>query len=403
MSAQPVTVETDSGGENPPIRAGAFRELMLPPPNINTAAAHTIAAEFNRLVDGNDIVLECGKDAVTVRAKRADIKQLRALADDVASRHKLPSDNFLTAAVDAIAAIGGYATRQGKREFTGYNRERKVKNRADKEQRRGKRSVNRNTPAQPGRELPEQFRNQIICADSETFLRQLPDNCVDIVFTSPPYNFGLDYGNGGNRDAQKWRDYFQQLFRVFDECIRVVKHGGRIVVNVQPLYSDYVPSHHIISRHFLQRGMIWKGEILWEKNNYNCKYTSWGSWKSPSAPYLKYSWEFVEVFCKGAIKKPGLPENADINGDDFKKWVYGKWSIAPERGNKHGHPAMFPEELARRVLQLFSFRGDTVLDPFNGAGTTTLVARQTGRNFLGVDISPEYCQTAQQRLAGELL
>ena len=111
--------------------------------------------------------------------------------------------------------------------------------------------------------------------------------------------------------------------------------------------------------------MIWKGEILWEKNNYNCKYTAWGSWKSPSSPYLKYTWEFVEVFCKGSLKKEGSAENADIHGDDFKKWVYARWSIAPERRMKEfGHPAVFPEELARRVIQLFSFRGDVVLDPF---------------------------------------
>ncbi len=255
------------------------------------------------------------------------------------------------------------------------------------------------TRARGGCELPEEYRNKIVCADSEIFLRELPNECIDIVFTSPPYNFGLDYG--GARDDKNWREYFRKLFRILDECVRVVKDGGRVVVNVQPLFSDYVPSHHIISRHLLRRGMIWKGEILWEKNNYNCKYTSWGSWKSPSAPYLKYSWEFVEVFCKGGIKKPGLRENADISGEDFKKWVYGKWAIAPERASKHGHPAMFPEELARRVLLLFSFRGDAVLDPFNGAGTTTLVARRTGRDYLGVEISSQYCQTAESRLAAE--
>ncbi|MDA7982967.1 MAG: site-specific DNA-methyltransferase, partial [Alphaproteobacteria bacterium] len=149
---------------------------------------------------------------------------------------------------------------------------------------------------------------------------------------------------------------------------------------------------------------IWKGEILWEKNNYNCKYTAWGSWKSPSNPYLKYSWEFIEVFCKGSLKKQGASENADISGDDFKKWVYGKWSIAPERNmSKYGHPAMFPESLAQRVLQMFSFKGDLVLDPFVGCGTTSLVAKRTGRRWLGVDISPEYCRKTEERLAQELV
>ena len=145
--------------------------------------------------------------------------------------------------------------------------------------------------------------------------------------------------------------------------------------------------------------MIWKGEILWEKNNYNCKYCSWGSWKSPSSPYLKYTWEFIEIFCKGDLKKTGNKENIDITGDEFKQWVLAKWSIAPERKMKeYGHPAMFPEELVNRCLKLFSYQNDIVLDPFNGAGTTTYVAAKINRHYLGIDISQEYCNTAINRL-----
>ncbi len=281
---------------------------------------------------------------------------------------------------------------------TDLNRERKVQNRKRKEQVRGK-SYYANGKGFDDENvyLPDSFQNCIVCGDSEQVLKDLPDNCIDLVFTSPPYNFGLDYE--ANNDAEQWAAYFRKLFGVLDECIRVLKHGGRIAINVQPLYSDYVPSHHIISGHMMKRSMIWKGEILWEKNNYNCKYTAWGSWKSPSSPYLKYSWEFIEVFCKGTLKKAGLKADADISGDDFKKWVYGKWSIAPERKMKeYDHPAMFPEELARRVLQLFSFAGDTILDPFAGVGTTCLVAKKTGRSYLGIDTSDSYCNMARQRI-----
>ena len=120
--------------------------------------------------------------------------------------------------------------------------------------------------------------------------------------------------------------------------VSVVKYSGRIIINVQPLFSDYIPSHHIISNFFMQNKMLWKGEILWEKNNYNCKYTAWGSWKSPSSPYLKYTWEFVETFCKGDLTKRGDKENIDITADEFKQWVVAKWSIAPERRMKeYGH------------------------------------------------------------------
>ncbi|MHA1301601.1 MAG: DNA-methyltransferase, partial [Candidatus Helarchaeota archaeon] len=162
---------------------------------------------------------------------------------------------------------------------------------------------------------------------------------------------------------------------------------------------DYIPSHHLISNFFIQNKLIWKGEILWEKHNYNCKYTAWGSWKSPSNPYLKYTWEFLEIFCKGEMRKQGAKENIDITGDEFKKWVVAGWSIAPERNmKKFGHPAMFPEELAKRVLKLFSYKHDLILDPFNGAGTTTFVAKQLGRRFLGIDISEKYCEIARKRL-----
>ena len=146
-------------------------------------------------------------------------------------------------------------------------------------------------------------------------------------------------------------------------------------------------------------GLLWKGEILWEKNNYNCKYTAWGSWKSPSMPYLKYTWEFVEIFSKETHKKTGDSKNIDIIGDEFKKWVYAKWSIAPEKNMKNfGHPAMFPENLVGRLLKLFSYQNDIILDPFNGAGTTTFVAKKLNRKYLGIDISDEYCKIAKNRI-----
>ena len=140
---------------------------------------------------------------------------------------------------------------------------------------------------------------------------------------------------------------------------------------------------------------------MWE-NNYNCKYTAWGSWKSPSSPYLKYTWEFIG-FCKGDLKKKGDKDKIDINADEFKQWVVAKWSIAPERKMKEfGHPAMFPERLVERVLKLFSYQEDIILDPFNGVGTTTTVAQRFNRNYIGIDISEEYCQKAEKRLEGHI-
>lgn len=244
--------------------------------------------------------------------------------------------------------------------------------------------------------------NKIICDNSLNYLKTLPDNCVDLVFTSPPYNFSMNYDE--HKDDMDWNEYFETLYNVFDECIRVLKYGGRIVINIQPFFSEYIPSHHILTNFFINRGLIWKGEILWEKNHRNCAYTAWGSWKSPSGPYFKYTWEFLEVFCKGDLKHEGDRENIDITGNEFKTWVDAKWSIAPERNMKdYGHPAMFPPELPYRVLKIFSYQNDVILDPFNGAGTTTLVAQRTGRKYIGVDISEDYCKIAEERLKDEVV
>jgi hypothetical protein len=190
---------------------------------------------------------------------------------------------IFSAMIERIAAIKSYSIRGGKRIYVTYNRERKVEGRKSKVIQRGLYYYARNNPfSQQNNEVPGAFENRIINEDSERVLGQLPDNCIDLIVTSPPYNFGLEYDTSA--DGVDWENYFQKLFAIFDECIRVLKFGGRIIVNVQPLFSDYIPSHHIISSHFMEKKMIWKGEILWEKNNYNCKYCAWGSWKARPAP-----------------------------------------------------------------------------------------------------------------------
>ncbi len=243
------------------------------------------------------------------------------------------------------------------------------------------------------------FLNRIICADAARALSCMPDGSIDLIITSPPYNFGQSYAQDSRNDTHEWNTYFEKLRSVWCECERILKPGGRMAVNVQPLFSDYIPTHHFISHQLLGLGLLWKAEILWEKNNYNAKYTSWGSWKSPSMPYLKYTWEFIEVFDKETHKKEGRREDIDITADEFKEWVLGKWSFPPEiRMRDYNHPAMFPEEMPRRLIKLFSYKNDIVLDPFNGAGTTTLVSRKLRRRFIGIDVSLQYCDTALQRL-----
>ena len=237
----------------------------------------------------------------------------------------------------------------------------------------------------------------VLCGDSLTILKGFPDGCIDMVVTSPPYNFGREYDV--YQDNKDMESYYSFLFPILKECVRVLKDGGRMAVNIQPLFSDYIPVHHDITSFLRKEGLLWKGEILWDKSHYNCKSCAFGSWKSPSMPYLKYTWEFIEVFCKGSLQKKGRTEDIDITGDEFKNWVKVKWDIKPEhRMERFGHPAMFPEELVERILKLFTYQGDVILDPFNGAGTTTFVAQKLNRHYVGIDISPVYCETARKRL-----
>lgn len=275
----------------------------------------------------------------------------------------------------------------------------KVQNKEGKARvRKGTRDANK-ILAVPDSLAIEPYINRIICGDSQKVISSIPDQSIDLIITSPPYNFGHSYAQDPHDDTHEWNAYFNSLLGIWKECERVLKPGGRIAVNIQPLFSDYVPTHHIISRQLASLGLLWKAEFLWEKNNYNAKFTAWGSWKSPSMPYIKYTWEFIEVFDKITHKKAGARENIDITADEFKEWVKGRWSFPPEiRMKDYDHPAMFPEELPRRVMKLFSYKGDIILDPFNGAGTTTLVAHKHGRRFIGIDNSQKYCETALERL-----
>ncbi|MHA1713778.1 MAG: DNA-methyltransferase [Candidatus Ranarchaeia archaeon] len=356
-----------------------------------------------------DFFFEYESSKITVYLNQIDLLGFKRYIEDTTKKYSLgqkylkKADNIFHRILKKIEKIGSYGIKGKKRLFVGYNQERKVRARKKKAEKRGFHYYAQgNMFSTKNNELPNEFLNEIICGDSKVILKRIPDNCIDLILTSPPYNFGLDYN--ATEDWHKWRLYFNKLFQIFDQCIRILKYGGRIIVDIQPLFSEYIPSHHVISDFFRKNKMIWKGEILWDKHNYNCKYTSWSSWKSPSSPYLKYTWKFLEIYAKGSLKKAGKREDSDITAEEFKKWVFAKWDVAPERNmQKWEHPAMFPEELVRRAIKLFSFKNDVVLDPFNGVGTTTVVAKRLGRRYVGIDISKEYSDIAKKRLDDETM
>lgn len=377
---------------------------------VNVATQDTFSVHHKRVMDSffesfdRHIYYEIDQNNVKIFLNTVDFSKFQDKAIELKTREENDEIvHLIDQCVNAVSSIKSYGLKSGKRVYVDYNDERKVKDRKIKENKRKAltKSVSKKDSSVQNNILPVEYENKIICGDSLEILKELPDNCIDIMITSPPYNFGLDYAT--EEDDKKWEEYFNALFSILKETNRILKHGGRMIINVQPLFSDYIPTHHIISKYLLDLGMLWKGEVIWEKNNYNCKYTAWGSWKSPSSPYLKYTWEFLEIFCKNDLKHKGEKENIDITEEEFKKWVVAKWSIAPERNMKQfGHPAMFPEKLVERCIKLFSFKNDVVLDVFNGVGTTSYVAKVLNRKYLGIDISPEYCRVAKQRIQSRL-
>jgi DNA modification methylase len=240
-------------------------------------------------------------------------------------------------------------------------------------------------------------RDVVICGDARAVLHRLPPASVHLAITSPPYNVGIQYA--GYSDRLSRDGYLDWLGTVWAELERVLVPGGRFCLNVAPTsIKDFRPIHHDLSTGLRRQGYIMRAEILWYKQTMGRR-TAWGSWRSPANPHIVPSWEYVLVFSKGSWSLPGPKEAIDVSSAEFQKFSDGFWEIPPER-NRNGHPAPFPEELIRRLVKFYSYRGNLVLDMFGGTGTVAAVARANGRHFLHIDASREYCALALERVRG---
>lgn len=245
----------------------------------------------------------------------------------------------------------------------------------------------------PDQELPAAMENRIVTASSEQ-MEALPDNCVHLMVTSPPYNVTKTYD-----DDLTLAEYLALLRRVFAETFRVLVNGGRACINVANLgRKPYIPLSDHISQMMLDLGYNMRGEIIWAKGAGAGVSMAWGSWQSASNPVLRDTHEYILVFCKGAFRRNGRDKESTIGREQFMEWTKSVWSMNPESARRVQHPAPFPVELPYRLIQLYTFRGDVVLDPFMGSGTTAVAALQTGRRFVGYDTSQEYVDRALIRL-----
>ncbi|MBO8141826.1 MAG: site-specific DNA-methyltransferase [Firmicutes bacterium] len=244
----------------------------------------------------------------------------------------------------------------------------------------------------PPRPLSE-WADRIYCHTSED-MHHVPDESVALAFTSPPYNAGKEYDE--NLDLG---EYLDLITRVGAEVYRVLKPGGRYVINVANLgRKPYIPLHAYFYARHMAIGFLPAGEVIWQKGRGMSGSCAWGSWMSAKAPRLRDIHEYLLVFAKETFARPE-PGTSDISRDEFLASTLSVWEIPPESARKVGHPAPFPVQLATRVIRLYSYVGDVVLDPFNGSGSTCLAAAQTGRHYVGYDIVEDYCRLAQTRLA----
>ncbi len=240
-----------------------------------------------------------------------------------------------------------------------------------------------------------QYQNKVINGDVLDVMKKLPDNSIHLAITSPPYNVGKDYDS--HNDHMDYKKYLDWLNKVWIETNRILAHGGRFCLNIAPTgIKEFVPIHHDFTNQLRKIGMLFRTEIIWYKQTM-LKRTAWGSFKSPSNPHIVPSWEYVLIFSKGQNRLDGNPEDADITKEEFMKFSDGMWYIPPET-QRNGHPAPFPEDLIYRLIKFYSYKGNTVLDMFGGTGTVAVVAKNTGRNFVHIDLSKEYCKVAEKRL-----
>jgi DNA modification methylase len=244
--------------------------------------------------------------------------------------------------------------------------------------------------------VPPEHLNRVFCKSSEV-MDELPEYGVHLMVTSPPYNASKEYDEDLNLE-----EYLDFLRRVWAETYRVLVPGGRACINLANLgRKPYIPLHSYIIEQMLDIGYLMRGEVIWNKAASASPSTAWGSWMSATNPVLRDVHEYILVFSKDTFKRKRLGRESTIARQDFLEWTKSVWSFPAVSARKIGHPAPFPEELPHRLIQLYTFRGEVVLDPFVGSGTTCLAAKADGRNYVGYEVDEEYVKLAEERLGSE--
>ena len=247
-------------------------------------------------------------------------------------------------------------------------------------------------------EFPKELLNTIIEGSCEN-MKDIPNNSLHLMITSPPYNVSKEYDNDLSLN-----EYLDLLKNCFTETYRVLVNGGRACINMANVgRKPYIPLSDYVSKIMIEIGFNMRGEIIWNKSAGAGISTAWGSFQSASNPILRDVHEYILIFSKGNYKRERDKNEKEfrhdnISKEEFIEWTKSVWTMNPESAKRIGHPAPFPEELPNRLIKLFSFTNDIVLDPFMGSGTTAIAAIKNNRNFIGYEINEEYINIANNRI-----
>mgnify|MGYP001228047873 FL=1 len=241
--------------------------------------------------------------------------------------------------------------------------------------------------------IPFQNLDKIFNKTSEK-MDELPDNSVHLMVTSPPYNVGKEYDENLTLD-----EYRAFLKRVCSEVKRVLVPGGRVCINIANLgRKPYIPLHTFIIEDMLNLGFLMRGEIIWNKASSGSPSTAWGSWLSAKNPTLRDIHEYILVFSKGMFSRENCGRKSTISKKEFLEFTKSVWTFSAEPATKIGHPAPYPVELPYRLIQLYTFEGEIVLDPFIGSGQSAIASIKTKRHYVGYDINKDYIKLAEKRI-----
>ncbi|MGA9755296.1 MAG: site-specific DNA-methyltransferase [Desulfobaccales bacterium] len=242
--------------------------------------------------------------------------------------------------------------------------------------------------------IPPEYLNTIQVKSSEA-MAEIPDNSVHLMVTSPPYNVGKDYD-----EDLTLEEYLEFLIKVWREVHRVLVPGGRACINIANLgRKPYIPLHAYIIQGMVEMGFLMRGEIIWNKAASASPSTAWGSWRSPANPTLRDVHEYILIFSKAGFSRKNPAKNrATISREEFLELTKSVWTFPAVSARSIGHPAPFPVALPYRLIQLYTYEGDVVMDPFMGSGQTAIAALQGNRHYIGCEIEAEYVRLAEKRI-----